>query len=96
MRDGSVGRHLVWRAGRPGESYQSLRGPFNLEGKPVLLDENGPLDTPITGNERVKLLADTRVAWLVAYMPAAEVARERAADTLVGLSAGIDVEVEPP
>jgi DNA/RNA-binding domain of Phe-tRNA-synthetase-like protein len=61
---------FVWRAGRPGESYASLKGPFNLEGKPLLLDEAGPCDAPITGGERVKVRESTRRAWLVAYLPA--------------------------
>ncbi len=62
------------RAGRPGESYASLRGPFNLDGKPLLADAEGPCDAPITGGERVKVLADTTRAWLVAYLPAGVVA----------------------
>ena len=60
---------FVLRAGRPGEAYASLRGPFNLEAKPLLADAEGPCDAPITGGERVKLLPDTTRAWLVAYMP---------------------------
>ena len=70
MRPDSVGCHLELRAGRPGESYLSLKGPFSLEGKPLLADESGPLDTPITGNQRVKVTADTVRAWLVSYLPA--------------------------
>ena len=69
MRDGSFGSRLVFRAGRPGESYESLRGPFNLESKPLLVDEHGPVDAPITGSERVKVEPDTAAAWLVAYLP---------------------------
>lgn len=61
---------FVFRAGRAGESYESLRGPFNLEGKPLLLDARGPADTPITGGVRVKAREDTTRVWLVAYMPA--------------------------
>lgn len=59
----------VLRAGRAGESYESLRGPFNLEGKPLLVDPDGPCDTPITGSQRVKVGPDTSAAWLVAYLP---------------------------
>src|ERR1700712_2875145 len=33
---------VVLRAGKPGESYESLRGPFSLEGKPLLADVEGP------------------------------------------------------
>jgi len=73
MREGTFGTKLVMRAGRAGESYTSLRGPFSLEGRPVLFDEEGPLDTPITGNERVMVRPDTRRAWLVAYVPAGTV-----------------------
>jgi len=60
---------FVFRAGEPGESYESLRGPFNLEGKPLLVDAKGPADTPITGGVRVKAREDTTRVWLVAYMP---------------------------
>jgi DNA/RNA-binding domain of Phe-tRNA-synthetase-like protein len=60
---------FVLRAGRAGEAYASLRGPFNLEGKPLLVDAEGPCDAPITGGERVKVLPDTTRAWLVAYLP---------------------------
>jgi len=61
---------FTFRAGTPGETYVSLRGPFNLEGKPLLVDADGPCDTPITGGVRVKVREDTRRVWLVAYMPA--------------------------
>lgn len=60
---------FVFRSGEPGESYESLRGPFNLEGKPLLVDARGPADTPITGGVRVKAREDTTRVWLVAYMP---------------------------
>jgi DNA/RNA-binding domain of Phe-tRNA-synthetase-like protein len=82
MVEGSFGSRMTWRSGQPGESYESLRGPFNLEAKPVLFDDEGPLDTPITGNVRVKVLPDTTAAWLVAYMPAAEISFEAARSTL--------------
>lgn len=62
MSEGTFGRRMTWRPGRPGESYESLRGPFNLENKPVLFDEDGPLDTPITGNVRVKVRQDSSAA----------------------------------
>ena len=38
MAEGSFEPPFVMRAGQPGESYESLRGPFNLEGKPLLVD----------------------------------------------------------
>ena len=69
MKEGSLGSSLVFRPGAAGESYESLRGPFNAEAKPLLVDEIGPIDTPITGSERVKVQSDTEKAWLVAYLP---------------------------
>ncbi|MCW8984460.1 MAG: phenylalanine--tRNA ligase beta subunit-related protein [Thermoanaerobaculales bacterium] len=69
MKEGSLGTSLVFRPGAAGESYESLRGPFNAEAKPLLVDEIGPIDTPITGSERVKVQPDTQRAWLVAYLP---------------------------
>lgn len=69
MAEGSLGSSLLFRRGEPGESYESLRGPFNLEAKPLLVDELGPIDTPITGGVRVKVKPDTERAWLVAYLP---------------------------
>lgn len=80
--EGTFTPPLVLRSGRPGESYESLRGPFNLEGKPLLVDAEGPLDTPITGSVRVKVRPETRRAWLVAYLPEGAVTRERCGEVL--------------
>ncbi len=57
------------RRGREGESMLSMRGPFSLEGKPVLEDAAGPFGTPITDSERVKVTGHTRECWLVTYAP---------------------------
>jgi len=73
---------LVWRAGRAGETMASLKGPFDLEGKPLLLDRQGPLDVPITGSERVKVTQATSRAWLVAYLPTGVLDAGRAQDAL--------------
>jgi DNA/RNA-binding domain of Phe-tRNA-synthetase-like protein len=70
MEEGTVAPPLTLRAGRPGESYESLRGPFNLEGKPLLADVAGPFGTPITDSQRVKVTEATRQVWIVAYLPA--------------------------
>jgi DNA/RNA-binding domain of Phe-tRNA-synthetase-like protein len=85
---GSVTPPVVLRAGRAGESYESLRGPFNLEGKPLLADAEGPFGTPITDSQRVKVTGETRGAWMVAYLPAGVVAPEAAAKALDDLLAG--------
>jgi len=94
MVESSFKEPLTWRSGVESESYESLRGPFNLEGKPVLFDPEGPLDTPITGNVRVKVEADTKTAWLVAYMPASEIDLETAGKTLDRLAEGSGITVE--
>jgi DNA/RNA-binding domain of Phe-tRNA-synthetase-like protein len=85
MSEGTFEPPLIWRAGREGESYESLRGPFNLEKKPLLLDTLGPLDAPITGSQRVKVTSQTRSAWLVAYLPVSAVTPELAEEKLTRL-----------
>jgi hypothetical protein len=44
----------------------------------------GPLDTPITGNEKVKITPETEAAWLVAYLPEQAVTPESVRDALLG------------
>ncbi len=61
---------FVLRAGRDGESMASLRGPYELHGKPLLADAGGPFGTPITDSERVRVGPGTERVWLVAYLPA--------------------------
>jgi DNA/RNA-binding domain of Phe-tRNA-synthetase-like protein len=78
MAEEKLSPPFVFRVGKPGESYDSLRGPFNLEGKPLLVDAQGPCDAPISGNQRVKVTPETKRAWLVAYLPAGVVAPEAA------------------
>jgi DNA/RNA-binding domain of Phe-tRNA-synthetase-like protein len=91
VAEGSFTPPVVLRAGRAGESYESLRGPFNLEGKPLLADAEGPFGTPITDSQRVKVTGETRGAWIVAYLPAGVVAPEAAAKALDDLLAGAAV-----
>ncbi len=82
MREGTFTPPLFLRSGREGESYESLRGPINLAGKPLLTDAIGPLDTPITGNEKVKVKPETETAWLVVYLPGDVVGPETAEEAL--------------
>lgn len=84
---------LVLRAGAPGETFESLRGPFSLEGKPLLADARGPLGTPITDSVRVKIQPDTAHGWLVAYLPKDVVFASEAERTLRELAARSGVEV---
>lgn len=69
---------FVFRAGRPGEEMLSLRGPFDCAGKPLLIDEVGPADVPITGADRLRVTEATRRAWLIVYLPAGVVSAEDA------------------
>ena len=94
MKEGSLGTSLAFRPGAAGESYESLRGPFNAEAKPLLVDEIGPIDTPITGSERVKVQKDTEKAWLVAYLPRVVVSVDDAWATLEAIARDAGVTVE--
>ncbi len=85
MAEEKLSPPFVFRSGRPGESYESLRGPFNLEGKPLLLDGQGPCDAPITGGVRVKVAAETGRVWLVAYLPGAVIQPDTAEKCLLEL-----------
>ena len=86
MAEGTFEPPFVFRAGREDESYESLRGPFRLGGKPLLVDALGPLDAPITGSERVKVTETTERATLVAYLPRGVVTIEEAAEQLASLT----------
>jgi DNA/RNA-binding domain of Phe-tRNA-synthetase-like protein len=93
--EGSFAPPVVLRAGSAGESYESLRGPFGLEGKPLLADVEGPFGTPITDSRRVKVGEGTRRAWMVAYLPRDVVTPEAALNVLWELLAAAPIaEVE--
>jgi DNA/RNA-binding domain of Phe-tRNA-synthetase-like protein len=94
MREGSFGSHLVFRRGLDGETYESLRGPFNLRAKPLLVDEMGPVDAPITGSTRVMVEPSTTRAWLVAYLPLGVVAAGDAWSALESFSREAGVVAE--
>ena len=89
--EGSFSPPVVLRAGGPGERYESLRGPFNLEGKPLLADAEGPFGTPITDSQRVKVREGDRRAWMVAYLPAGVAAPEAGQSALNDLLAAAPV-----
>jgi len=73
MAEGSVTPPIRLRRGHPGERMDSLRGDFDLAGKPLLEDARGPFGTPITDSQRVAVGESTREAWMVVYLPAAMV-----------------------
>lgn len=78
LAEGSFRFPVTLRAGRAGESLDSMRGPLDLEGKPLLEDADGPFGTPITDGHRVKVRDDTTAAWLVAYLPEQLIPESRA------------------
>jgi DNA/RNA-binding domain of Phe-tRNA-synthetase-like protein len=82
MRDGAFDFPVTLRAGRSGEVLDSMRGPLELAGKPLLADAAGPFGTPITDSHRVKVLPETARGWLVAYLPAGVVAAAEASTCL--------------
>jgi DNA/RNA-binding domain of Phe-tRNA-synthetase-like protein len=92
--EGSFASPVTLRAGRPGEAFDSLRGPFNLEGKPLLADDRGPFGTPITDSQRVKVQEGTESAWLVAYLPHGVVDPEEARTRLEELAAKMGARIE--
>jgi DNA/RNA-binding domain of Phe-tRNA-synthetase-like protein len=67
--EGTFAEPVTLRAGRPGETFESLRGPFNLEGKPLLADPQGVFGSPITDSLRVKVNEGTDRVWMIAYLP---------------------------
>ena len=86
---------ITMRKGQTGEIMDSMRGPFNLEGKPTLLDDEGPFGTPITDAERVKVTKDKGTYWLVAYLPKIAVKRADAVSKLQEITGRLsNVEVE--
>lgn len=91
MTSGTFTPPLSFRRGHEGEHYESLRGPFRLDGRPLLCDADGPLDTPITGNTKVKVTDGTQEAWLVAYLPKDEVSPGDAEAALARLVASAPV-----
>jgi DNA/RNA-binding domain of Phe-tRNA-synthetase-like protein len=91
MAAGSGTPPFTFRAGTAGESMLSLRGPYELAGKPLLADAAGPFGTPITDSERVRVRPETRRAWLVAYLPAGAVGAGCASAALAALLADAPV-----
>jgi DNA/RNA-binding domain of Phe-tRNA-synthetase-like protein len=79
---GKLAGTLTLRKGQPGETMESMRGLFNLEGKPTLVDSDGPFGTPITDSERVKVRKREGTFWLVAYLPKDVVKPEKAMQKL--------------
>jgi DNA/RNA-binding domain of Phe-tRNA-synthetase-like protein len=92
---GSVVPPVELRVGRAGEVLDAMRGPLDLEGKPLLADAHGPFGTPITDSHRVKVQPETTRALVVAYLPAGQVSLSEADTQLSTLVAGLRSVVRP-
>jgi DNA/RNA-binding domain of Phe-tRNA-synthetase-like protein len=76
------------RVGAPGETVESLRGPFPLDGKPLLEDANGVYSTPITDSRRTSVGPGVRRAVFVAYFPEEALDPALAGASMLGMAAG--------
>jgi DNA/RNA-binding domain of Phe-tRNA-synthetase-like protein len=62
---------VTLRRGRPGESYAGIRkDDVNLEGRPVLADDEGPFGNPTSDSLRTSVTEATRGLWMVIFAPA--------------------------
>lgn len=63
---------VVLRKGGAGEGYEGIRKGFvNVEGRPVLVDAQGPFGNPTSDSARTMITLATTRALVVAYAPAA-------------------------
>jgi DNA/RNA-binding domain of Phe-tRNA-synthetase-like protein len=63
---------VLLRKGRPGEAYEGIRkGPVGVDGRPVLVDADGPFGNPTSDSARTMITLRTRNALVVAYAPSA-------------------------
>lgn len=61
---------VVLRRGRDGEGYEGIRkARVNVEGRPVLVDQDGPFGNPTSDSARAMITLETRQALVVAYAP---------------------------
>jgi DNA/RNA-binding domain of Phe-tRNA-synthetase-like protein len=62
---------VTLRRGGLGEAYEGIRkGAVNVEGRPVLVDAEGPFGNPTSDSARTMVTSETRRALVVAYAPA--------------------------
>jgi DNA/RNA-binding domain of Phe-tRNA-synthetase-like protein len=63
---------VVLRRGGPDEGYEGIRkARVNVEGRPVLVDADGPFGNPTSDSARAMITLETTRALVVAYAPAA-------------------------
>jgi DNA/RNA-binding domain of Phe-tRNA-synthetase-like protein len=58
------------RVGAPGEAYEGIRkGPVHVDGRPVLVDAEGPFGNPTSDSQRTSITLVTTRCLVVAYAP---------------------------
>jgi DNA/RNA-binding domain of Phe-tRNA-synthetase-like protein len=61
---------ITLRLGASGESYEGIRkGPVNVDGRPVLVDAEGPFGNPTSDSLRTSITLATTRCLVVAYAP---------------------------
>lgn len=61
---------IVLRRGRSGEGYEGIRkARVNVDGRPVLVDEEGPFGNPTSDSARAMITLETKDTLVVAYAP---------------------------
>ena len=62
---------VVFRPGKPGESFAGIRkNEVHVGGRPVLVDEAGPFGNPTSDSLRTSVTESTRSLWMVIFAPA--------------------------
>jgi DNA/RNA-binding domain of Phe-tRNA-synthetase-like protein len=86
---------LLLRMGAAGEAYEGIRkGPVHVEGRPVLVDGEGPFGNPTSDSLRTSIRLATTRCLVVAYAPASSASArldgvlDRTAQTLVEACGG--------
>jgi DNA/RNA-binding domain of Phe-tRNA-synthetase-like protein len=86
---------IVLRKGGVGEGYEGIRkGTVNVEGRPVLVDGDGPFGNPSSDSLRTSITLATRRALVVVYAPSTcpnerlSAVLDRTAETLLQHSGG--------
>jgi len=62
---------VTLRLGKPGEGYEGIRkGIVNVEGRPVLVDRQGPFGNPTSDSARTMITLASTTALVTVYAPA--------------------------
>lgn len=94
---------VTLRKGGPGEGYEGIRkGEVHVEGRPVLVDAQGPFGNPSSDSARTMIRLETTRALVTCYGPAAcrpdrmDGVLDRTRDTLTRFCGGSETAREIP